>query len=317
MIDTGFPERRESAHPSPKTVLVVDDSSAMRKILKRILQESNLRVIEAANGQEALAYCAIDRPDLILLDIDMPVMDGLETLSAISVDPEFENIPVLMLTAHTSGPEVAKAIEIGAQDYLRKPCDPAELVARVRRTLSLKERQDILFKRAEELGEMSATDALTELGNRRFLAQRVGELTVELGDDAQVGLLMIDIDHFKGINDANGHLVGDAVLCELAQRLRLLVESPEAAVRWGGEEFLVLIPLPAEDSLAIRGEQIRNEMESRPFGIGSYGSIELTVSVGAAQGRLSELTVIIREADEALYQAKDGGRNKVEVSNRR
>ena len=306
-------ERRSRDREPPPTVLVVDDSAVIRKILRRILQEHGLRVIEAANGSEALAYCVIDRPALVLLDNDMPVMDGLTTLKTMVEDPHLSSLPVLMLTARTAGTDVARALDLGAQDYLRKPCDPAELIARIRRALSLQSRHDALYRRAEELGEISSTDTLTGLGNRRHMAQRISSMTNALGKSAQITVLILDIDHFKLVNDNQGHLVGDAVLKDLGQRLRSVLSATDTLVRWGGEEFLVLIPGDAVDPANV-GEQLRNAVSSEVFVVGEEGSLIITVSVGVANGHLDKLTDVLLAADEALLEAKRSGRNQVRVA---
>ena len=304
------PERRRREQRPPPTVLVVDDSAAIRLILGRTLRANGLRVVEAANGQEALTYCAVERPDLMLLDVDMPIMDGLEVLRRIAA-ADAEAVPVLMLTAQTAGQDAARAIELGAQDYLRKPCDPDELVARVRRALSLKAENDALHRRADELGEISSTDELTGLGNRRHLVQEVSALIAARGGSARIGVLMVDIDHFKAVNDTHGHLAGDEVLSELAARLRATVSDNGLAVRWGGEEFVLLVTRPLTVDAAQLAEAVRLAICSAPFVVCDAKTLRITVSIGVAQGTLDSFSAAIQAADEALYRAKSSGRNRV------
>lgn len=303
--------RHEQLFPDPHTVLVADDSAAIRMILKKTLQGAGIRVNEAANGSEALAYCIVERPALILLDIDMPVMDGITALRTLKSDPDLADIPVLMLTAHTEADEVAEAFELGAQDYLRKPCAPVELLARVRAALMMNDQKQHLYRRAEELGVESETDTLTGLGNRRQLARLISEFQAEHGADTAVGIAMFDIDYFKRVNDDYGHAAGDLVLIELARRLREQSGEGRAVIRWGGEEFVVGVPNPATGDVTTLSESVRRAVEAAPFDIDDDRSINLTVSVGCALGTLDALKAVVDAADAALYRAKESGRNQV------
>lgn len=304
-------ERRGPDRVTTSTVLIVDDSTAIRRILDRALTSQGYDVLEAADGRAALEVCRTQSPDLVLLDVDMPVMGGLETLEAMKADPALAQLPVLFLTARTDGTDVARGLELGAQDYLRKPCDPAELSARVRTALLLKAREVELSRQATEAAELSATDTLTGLGNRRHLDARVAELRAEHGNGGSTGVLLLDIDHFKAVNDNEGHLVGDIVLRVLAQRVLAAAGADDVVVRWGGEEFLVLVP-GAHISEAMRiGEAVRLSIASSPFAIEGGRVLDITVSIGVACGRYDALDLLTDAADGALYEAKRGGRNRV------
>ncbi len=226
------PEGRSPRREKQATVLVADDSSAVRRILRRALESGGYRVTEAADGEQALRACRADPPDLLLLDIDMPVMDGLTTLGAMKADPQLVSLPVLFLTARTTGADLALGLERGAEDYLRKPCDPAELQARIAHILRLRGREDDLRRRARESDELSAIDPLTGLGNRRHLDLRVRDLAASRDGEVMAGLIIVDIDHFKDVNDSYGHLAGDEVLKTLAARFAGLVDRAQALVRW-------------------------------------------------------------------------------------
>jgi two-component system cell cycle response regulator len=305
------PERRGSNRIVAATVLVVDDSGATRRILRRELEKAGYRVAEAADGMAALDTCRLISPDLVLLDIDMPVMDGPSALAAMRADDDLAEIPVLFLTARTSGPDVAAGLRLGAQDYLRKPCDPAELAARVATALSQRGRHEHLREQAEQADRDSAVDALTGLANRRRFQREIDELRATLGGSTPIGLVMIDIDHFKQVNDTEGHLVGDVVLRIAARRLLAAVDPQNLVVRWGGEEFVVLAAPPADSPIEDLAERLRNVICSSPFGIGDEQALQVTVSVGCVSGPLEGLEAIVRLADEALYDAKRGGRNRV------
>jgi len=292
-------------------ILVVDDSRAIRQILRRSLEQLGYCVIEAGNGVEALDSCRRDLPDLVLLDVDMPVMDGFATLVEMRADSALCTVPVIFLTARTTGDDVAAGLELGAQDYLRKPCHPAEMGARVSGVLRLKAAEDKLQRYAKELDELSMTDALTGVGNRRRFEAESKKLIATLGPTEPIGLIMIDIDHFKKVNDAEGHPVGDLVLRAVAGRLQGLVAPPATIVRWGGEEFLVLIPRPDSELLSELGEQLRKVVSDSPLAIGDDRSLIVTLSAGCSIGPIESLDEMIRVADEALYEAKQSGRNQV------
>jgi two-component system cell cycle response regulator len=298
------------------TVLVVDDSVATRRILSRSLTGGGYRVREAGNGQEALDSCRAELPDIVLLDIDMPVMDGLTTVREMKDDPELRSLPVLFLTARTGGDDVVVGLGLGAQDYLRKPCEPAELCARVGAALRIKAHGDLLQRQARALDELSTTDTLTSLGNRRRLEVRLEQLARERDGGAAVGALIVDVDHFKRVNDQEGHAVGDIVLRIVAERLRAATGEQHILVRWGGEEFVIVaLDVGAADTAAL-GERARHVVGGSPISIGDGRTLTVTASVGGALGRLDDVAAVLRSADEALYAAKAAGRNRVVVSSR-
>jgi two-component system, cell cycle response regulator len=305
------PERRGQDRVATPTILVVDDSAAMRRILARTLATAGYGIAEAPNGEVALAHCRAHAPDLVLLDIDMPVMDGPTALKVMRSDPVLRDIPVLFLTARASGDDLAAGLELGAQDYLRKPCEPAELMARVAAALRQRIQAETLRSLAMEADRLSTVDALTGVANRRQFDARAAEMHTTLGGDAAVGLMVIDVDHFKRVNDEEGHPAGDAVLRIVAGRLSGAVGGEHLLVRWGGEEFVVLATGLAEAELAELGERLRGVIGDRPFALGEGRSLAITVSVGCVCGRLDALSVAVAAADEALYDAKRGGRNRV------
>lgn len=308
------PERRGADRVTSSTVLVADDSRAVRQILRRALERAGYRVEEAADGRQAVEACRDVDPDLVLLDVDMPVMDGMAALAAIRADDALRSIPVLFLTARTGGEDVALGLDLGAQDYLRKPCDPAELTARVASALRLRERERALARKALEADEASTLDPLTGLGNRRFLQARTSELAARGGLGATAGVALVDVDHFKRINDEHGHPVGDVVLCILARRLATAVGADATLVRWGGEEFLALAPDLSTTPLADLGEHLRASVVVTPFSVGGHDLLPVTVSVGCASGALDAFEAVLRAADGALYEAKRSGRNRVALA---
>jgi diguanylate cyclase (GGDEF)-like protein len=310
---TGDP--RGENRPTVPTILVVDDSTAIRRILARALAAAGYRVVEAADGSAALDTCRAEHPDLVLLDIDMPVMDGHTTLREMRADPDLAAIPVLFLTARTAGTDVAAGLELGAQDYLRKPCEPAELTARVGMALRAKAMEHALARQARELNELSITDALTGLGNRRSITATVDELISTRGPDCAVAVIMFDVDHFKAVNDNYGHPVGDVVLRIVAQRLRAAADARLLLARWGGEEFLLMgVGLDSAEAFA-QAEHARHVVSDNPFATGIDQTIAVTVSAGCAIGTLAGFAAALEAADGALYEAKRAGRNRVLVAN--
>jgi diguanylate cyclase (GGDEF)-like protein len=305
-------DRRGPDRVHVATVLVVDDSSTTRRILRRGLETAGYVVLEAADGEEGLAACRSEHVDLVLLDVDMPVLDGLATLRRMQDEPELRDLPVLFLTARTGGTDVAEGLELGAEDYLKKPCDPTELVARVSTALRKRDREVRLRQQAKELGELSSTDALTGLGNRRQLQEHRDQLSSAHGPDVPVGVVLLDIDHFKQVNDTHGHATGDAVLAIVARRLVAAVGDEATVVRWGGEEFLAMtLQVPKVASLA---EAMRVAVGNSPLVAGVPSPLAVTVSAGAATGTLADFETVTQAADAALYRAKEAGRDQVALA---
>jgi diguanylate cyclase (GGDEF)-like protein len=247
----------------------------------------------------------------VLLDIDMPVMDGPTALKEMKADEDLLDIPVLFLTARTSGSDLAAGLELGAQDYLRKPCEPAELTARVAAALRQRAQKESLRGIALEADRLSTIDVLTGVGNRRQFDLRTDEMLATTGGTTAVGLLIVDVDHFKSVNDTEGHPVGDAVLRIVAARLANAVSDAQLLVRWGGEEFVVLATGLTDDAVTELGERLRGVIGNRSFAIEGHRSLAITASVGCASGRLDALGAAVAAADEALYEAKRAGRNRV------
>ena len=300
-------ERRGPERVRVATVLVVDDSSTIRRILRRDLESAGYRVIEADNGEVGLAACRALRPDLVLLDVDMPVLDGMATLERMQADPDLRHLPVLFLTARTSGGEAARGLGLGAHDYLKKPCDQAELLARVSTTLRQQAREQGLLSRAHELAELSTTDALTGVRNRRGLEQELATMSRE----RKAGVLLADLDHFKHVNDTEGHVIGDAVLAVVAARLGSACGAAGLVARWGGEEFVVLAPDLDGAGLAAFAERLRAAVSETPLAVGGVRTLDVTISIGGAAGRAADFNALLQAADKALYKAKAAGRNRV------
>jgi len=294
-----------------ETVLVVDDSRATRAFVRRALETAGYRTMEAADGEEALAWVAEQAPDAILLDVDMPGLDGFQTLERLNARPAAARIPVIFLTAHSAAEDAVAGLALGAQDFIRKPCAPEELVARVRTTMALKARQDALHEQLKAVTRLSATDSLTGLPNRRRLDEILAAVGQSSGTHDPLSVAVIDIDHFKRVNDREGHAIGDAVLRTIALRLLSVVRDSGHLGRWGGEEFLCVLPGTDADAAARIAQEMRAAVCIAPVPVTESSGLSITVSIGVATGVGVDAQRLLVEADTALYAAKGTGRNRV------
>jgi two-component system, cell cycle response regulator len=296
------------------TVLITDDSLVVRAVVRAHLETEGHQVIEAEDGERAIELCRLRAPDVILLDIEMPGLDGYQVLAALKADDQLKDVPVVFLTDRTSMQDVLAGLRGGAHDYLKKPFEPAELVARVAAALHVKRLQDQLREHNAALERLSRTDALTGLFNRRHLEEELAHTfdgALRHGDPMAV--LLLDIDHFKSVNDTFGHPAGDAVLCVFAQRLCEQLRGGDIAGRWGGEEFLVILPRTDLAGAMQVAERVRRGTEATPAPCGGR-AISLTVSGGCAVGPGSSVEALMRAVDAQLYAAKAAGRNRISGS---
>ena len=293
------------------SILLADDSPTVRGIMRVELEAAGFRVVEAADGEQALELARADPPDVVLLDVEMPIMDGYACLQALKADEATANIPVVFVTGLLTAEDVARALKLGGHDYLRKPPESAELLARVNAALRVKQLQDELVARAEQLEHVSRTDYLTDLHNRRHMEEHLRMLTSAAKRHGfPLGLLLVDVDHFKQINDEHGHQVGDEVLIQVAQRLRDTTRTEDALGRWGGEEFLVVLPHTGVEPTRALAERLRIAVREAPMPT-SAGAVTVTVSVGGAVAVAGAGKDLLRLADDRLYAAKAAGRDQV------
>ena len=293
------------------TILVADDSMVVRAVLRRQLETDGHTVVEAVNGAEAIDACREYRPDVILLDVEMPVLDGHATLERLKADPELKDIPVVFLTGRVDTADVVTGLHLGAHDYLRKPFEANELMARVSAALRTKWLQDELRTRNAELDRVSRIDMLTNIYNRRHLDEHLRSvISAARRHDRTIGVLLVDIDHFKDVNDEHGHLAGDAVLREVAARLQAAMRTEDALGRWGGEEFLAVLTDTPPEGVRTMAERLRQVIAAAPFTLDDGSQIRVTVSVGHTNGT-DDAEVLVHRADDALYVAKAEGRNRI------
>jgi diguanylate cyclase (GGDEF)-like protein len=293
------------------TILIADDSMVVRAVLRRQLEADGHTVVEAVDGAEAIDACREYRPDVVLLDVEMPVLDGHATLQKLKADPELKDIPVVFLTGRVDTADVVNGLRLGAHDYLRKPFEANELMARVSAALRTKWLQDELRARNAELDRVSRIDMLTNIYNRRHLDEHMRQaISSARRHGKTVGVLLVDIDHFKHVNDHHGHLAGDEVLKEVAARLQATMRVEDALGRWGGEEFIAVLSDTPAEKVGVLAERMRQVIAATPFVLKDGSKIKVTVSIGHTDGT-EDAEALVHRADDALYVAKGAGRNQV------
>ncbi|ACD97315.1 diguanylate cyclase [Trichlorobacter lovleyi] len=301
------------------SVLIIDDSEAVREKIIKTLESRDLfsRFYQAEDGLEGFKKLLASPVDIILCDLEMPRMDGFKFLGMLKGRPEVSDTPVIILTGNDDRELKIKGLEQGACDFITKPFDPEELVARMRVHLKIKHLQDDLKRSNELLLELSNTDHLTGLFNRRFLMEALDkEVQRARRKDGQVALLLMDIDHFKRVNDTHGHLQGDVVLQKVALHIQKELRSYDIAARYGGEEFVAVLPDTSLKEAFNVADRIRLSVQGMHFA-GSLANERVTVSLGVAlfpSPCFDDIDGLLRAADEALYQAKERGRNRVIIS---
>lgn len=283
--------------------MVDDDPANIHAIANCLKEECVIKV--ATSGIKCIQLASQDPiPDLILLDVVMPEMDGYRTLEILKSENETKDIPVIFVTANTDLLEEEKGLKAGAVDYITKPIRPFIVLARVNTHLTLKKQKDSLI-------ELARQDPLTGLHNRLALkeaAQR--EIPRANRHSKSLSLLMIDVDYFKKINDLHGHDVGDQVLKEVSDALKSNFRREDLVVRFGGEEFVVLLPLCDTKQAKIKGEETLRVIEQSKL-----GNIKVTVSIGCAMLKPDEtFESLLKRADQSLYKAKERGRNRIELA---
>jgi two-component system, cell cycle response regulator len=308
-------------HKRKKRILVVDDHEDNIELLRARLEARGYEVEGANDGQAALDAVRRSCPDLILLDVMMPKMDGIEVVRRLKANADLPFIPVIMQTALDSTENKVEGLDAGADDYITKPINFAELEARVNSLLRIKTLQSDLAAREKELSDLngklrliSLTDGLTEVENRRSLELHLHEMwqhSMRLHEP--IALIICDIDKFKAVNDNYGHQAGDSVLKEFAQLLKSEAREIDRVGRYGGEEFLLILSGTVLDAAVTFAERLREKVEGHTFSYAG-GTLRRTMSCGVAASphpRVKDQEALLRAADDALYVAKETGRNRV------
>jgi diguanylate cyclase (GGDEF)-like protein len=296
------------------TVLAIDDSPDVHRLLDIRLRPEGLILHHALAADEGLAKARELKPDLILLDVDLPLLTGFEVCQRLKLDPVTAQIPIIFLTGATDVYTKVQGFDLGAVDYVLKPFDSAELRARVRAALRTKRFHDLLSAR-------SNVDGLTGIWNRSYFNQRFGdEISAALRYGRTISLLMLDLDNFKGLNDSFGHPFGDQVLQAVGDILHTFLRATDAPCRFGGEEFALVLTETDEDGGKITAERVRQQIAQLAFRPKDR-HVQVTASFGVACSTIFDksslsVTSMVAAADEALYQAKHEGRNRVCVARR-
>jgi two-component system, cell cycle response regulator len=301
-------------------ILVADDDAISRCVMERTLRRAGYDVVLAENGRDALeTLVSANAPRLALLDWMMPGLDGPAVCLEVRSHRERPYSYIALLTSKGAKEDLIAGLEAGADDYLTKPCHPEELKARLRTGERILRLEDTLVDAREEMRYKATHDALTSLWNRAAILAHLNNEIHRARRDAKISLLLCDVDHFKRINDVHGHLVGDLVLQEIAQRLVSAIRPGDAVGRLGGEEFLVILTDCGEESLYHRGEQLRQAVASSSFA-GNLQDLSVSISIGAMtiqpEARGQKVETYLNQADTALYRAKLEGRNRVIIAER-
>jgi len=293
-------------------VLIADDSPVSRKVLRRHLEAWGYEVVEHPDGASALAALeAPDAPALAILDWEMPALAGIEVVRRLRAGGADRPTLVYLLTARASPEDVLAGLAAGVDDYLVKPVDPAELRFRLRNGARLVELHQRLLEAQATLRTQAMTDPLTQVWNRRAFEDVAGqEISRSKRTGRSVGVLMVDLDHFKSINDRHGHAAGDAVLVETARRMVGVLREGDVLGRLGGEEFAILLPECGPAGAYVAAERVRRAIARDPV-VHAGRAIPVTASVGLSSARAGRapLDALLESADRALYRAKASGRN--------
>jgi diguanylate cyclase (GGDEF)-like protein len=307
-LDTPVAELLDSTHGRPK-LLVVDDQPINIQVMYRCFA-GDYQVFMATNGEQALGICSSNPPDLILLDVVMPGVDGFEVCKRLKADESTRHIPVIFVTAHTDPAQETHGLSLGAVDFIAKPINPDVVRARVKTHLTLKFQSDLLR-------QLVFLDGLTGVFNRRYFDQQMStEWARSARNNTPLSLILLDVDFFKLFNDRYGHQAGDDALRVVASALKSCLRRPaDLVARYGGEEFACVLPETSYDDALV----IANELEAKIRSLaiphqGSTADSVLTISIGLAT-RVSnvdtDVTGLIGMADNLLYKAKHTGRARV------
>ena len=308
----------ESKYP----ILVVDDDTVSCTLVKTMLTKSGFEVATAANGSHALELCEQHFFPIVLTDWMMPQMDGIQLCSRIRKKETERYVYIVLITARSTKNDIISGLESGADDYLIKPVNQAELLARINSGIRVLELEKSLKSAHTEIKQLSITDPLTGCYNRVYLNQRFEEeLSRAIRYGQSLSVILADIDHFKSVNDTYGHQVGDEVLKAFAQTLRRLRrEKIDWIVRYGGEEFLIVLPETGCEGTIKMAERLKQAVSQKEFRIGKV-NLKITASFGGACAQYDNKEIcntsmadLIGRADTELYHSKNNGRDRFSVS---
>lgn len=296
-------------------ILIVDDDLQISTLMTAILESCGYEIAVAASGNEALNKMDKIEPHLVLLDINMPGLSGLETLEIVRKRDEYTS--VVLVSGNSDTQDVIKGLEVGADDYICKPFNPHELAARVKTQLRIKNLTDKLSEANKKLQNLVEIDDLTGLYNMRGMFERIDlEISRNRRFGSGICAIMMDMDHFKRVNDDHDHLFGSFVLKEVGALIKKSMRDVDFAARYGGDEFMVILTGTDYNGAMKYAERFRATLEAFDFNNGEH-RMDLTTSMGLAvlnPGTSLNLTAkeLVQWADRALYESKESGRNKVQ-----
>jgi len=298
-----------------RRILVVDDDPAVRRIVIEALKNQGYQVHDVSSGKDALQAADQIKPHLILLDVNMPGMNGIGVLQHLRHREDY--VSVIFVSGQSSTEEVIRGLDTGADDYVTKPFKVMELLARVRAQLRIKDLNDRLKKANDRLKELVDIDDLTGLFNMRSLYTKLDfELDRARRHDRSIAVIMMDVDHFKKVNDEHDHLFGSWVLSQIGKMIRENIRKIDFAARYGGDEYLVVLSEINKEGVNIFAQRLREKIAERAFSNDNF-TIRLTASFGVSIVNPNQHPVdargLVRLADKALYHAKESGRNRVEI----
>jgi diguanylate cyclase (GGDEF)-like protein len=300
-------------------IAIVDDDAAIRRLVRLFLKRSGYDIVEFATGNEARQQLAKIPWDLAILDRRLPDMDGVELCQELKTSPEFKTRFIIMLTGEDEQEDKVEGLDLGADDYITKPFQYPELLARIRAGKRIVDLQKELMETNKRLERLSITDGLTRLYNHRYFQDELSRAFEESARYRRpLSLAIIDLDFFKKVNDTHGHAAGDEVLQAVSRMFQDSIRSADLAARYGGEEFAIMMPETNLNDAITLAEKLRRLMESTPINT-QAGAIPVTVSVGVAtvpNPSIHAAKELIVAADNALYRAKGGGRNQVQAEER-
>jgi two-component system cell cycle response regulator len=300
-------------------IAVVDDDAAIRRLVRLFLKRSGYDIAEFATGNEAREQLAKIPWDLAILDRRLPDMDGVDLCQELKSNPEFKSRYVIMLTGEDDQEDKVQGLDLGADDYITKPFQYPELLARIRAGKRIVDLQKELMETNRRLERLSITDGLTKLYNHRYFQDELARAFEESARyHRPLSLAMIDLDFFKKVNDTYGHAVGDDVLKAVSRMFQDSIRTTDLAARYGGEEFAIMMPETNLDDAIISAEKLRSLVESTPIST-QAGPVPVTVSVGVAtvpHPNIHAAKELVVAADNALYRAKRAGRNQVQAEER-
>ena len=298
------------------SILVLEDSQIEQRKLGDTLAAGGQKVTRCATVAEAAASMQGLPPDLFIVSLGLKNEDALRFCSQLRSNDRTRHLPILLVISDADTARLAKGLEIGVNDYITRPYDRNELLARVRTQVRRRSLQDLLRQNYQKGLEAALTDALTGLYNRRYMATHLPGLMAKAAASSKpLALFMIDIDHFKKVNDTHGHAVGDTVLKAVAARIPDLVRAEDTSARMGGEEFMAVLPDAGADVALRVAERLRQAVADATIADPSVpAGLRVTVSIGVAAARADDTPeTLMARADAALYRAKQTGRNKVVV----